>query len=112
MNTKQWDGGVPTLEREIDQAIDVAFNGRVLLDPDETAYSKVYWIMAISPHWRYGVKEEGIGQGIRPLIDWRHTIHDEDSFEVLQGLARLVDHLSGLVSAEGCHSTQHARVLC
>jgi len=50
------------------------------------ARSKVYWISVIGPHWRYGDKDED-EENLRPLIDWRHTTHDQDSYEHLQVLA-------------------------
>jgi hypothetical protein len=102
MNTEHWDrGGVPALERQIDLMTDAALTQTTVEDfIVETAYDKVYWIMAVGPHWRCGVRDEGVGQSIQPLMDWRHTIHDEDSFQDRRRLASLVDRLSGLMSAE------------
>ena len=51
-NSQHWEDGVPALERQLNRQLDAAFAG--------TAHSKVYWIGAIGPHWRYGEKlDEG-----------------------------------------------------
>lgn len=49
----------------------------------------------IGPHWKYGVKEddgqgEGVNHGLRPLIEWHHTTHDDASFADFLELAALV----------------------
>lgn len=80
-NSHLWPSGISRLERQLDAHTDASFA--------ETALNKVYWIAALGPHWRFGVKEED-GQGIRPLTDWHHEIHDEASYDNLQQLASLV----------------------
>ncbi|KAF9506050.1 hypothetical protein BS47DRAFT_1353378 [Hydnum rufescens UP504] len=83
-NTQYWESRIPALQRQLNRYTDGAFSG--------TAYSKVYWIESIGPHWRYGEKEYE-GQDARPLIDWHHTTHDQASFDDLQTLTSLVTAL-------------------
>jgi hypothetical protein len=83
-NTQHWQSGIPALERQLNRQTDASFAG--------TAYSKVYWIGTIGPHWRYGEREDN-GQDLHPLIDWHHTTHDQASFNDLQVLADLVSAL-------------------
>lgn len=80
-NSQHWRTGIPALERQLTGQIDAAFAN--------TSFKKVYWIGAIGPHWRYGVKDDE-GQGPVPLIDWHDTTHDQGSFGDLQVLTGLV----------------------
>ncbi|KAF8223936.1 hypothetical protein L208DRAFT_1411116 [Tricholoma matsutake] len=80
-NSQHWESGIPALQRQLNRQTDAAFAG--------TAYSKVYWIGSIGPHWRYGDKEDD-GQNVRPLIDWHDTTHDQASFDDLEYLTHLV----------------------
>jgi hypothetical protein len=61
-NSQHWESGIPALQYQLNQQTDAAFTG--------TAYSKVYWIGSIGPHWRYGKKDNNDGQNVWPLIDW------------------------------------------
>lgn len=83
-NIQHWPNGVQSLERQINQQTDASFAG--------TAHTKVYWIGAIGPHWRYGEKEDN-GQSPMPLIDWHHTTHDQASFCDFKTLVGLVTAL-------------------
>ena len=83
-SSQDWESGIPTLQRQLNQHTDAAFAG--------TAYSKVYWIGSIGPHWRYG-KKEYEGQVGQPLIDWHDIIHDQASFDDFQTLAHLISAL-------------------
>ena len=68
--------------------MDAAFAG--------TAYSKVYWIGAIEPHWGYGEKEDD-GPNVRPLTVWHDTTHDQAAFDDLHTLARLIAALQSVL---------------
>ncbi|KAJ7145623.1 hypothetical protein C8R44DRAFT_972669 [Mycena epipterygia] len=83
-NTQHWRNGIPALERQMSRQTDAAFAG--------TAHSKVYWIGAVGPHWRYGEKVDD-GQAINPLIDWHDVTHDDASYADLQYLVSLVSAL-------------------
>ena len=83
-NTQHWPNGIGSLERQIDRQIDASFAG--------TAHTKVYWISTIGPHWKYGYKDDD-GQDPVPLIEWHETTHDDDSYQDLTELARLVKEL-------------------
>ncbi|KAJ7803568.1 hypothetical protein B0H14DRAFT_2887395 [Mycena olivaceomarginata] len=83
-NSQHWPNGRAALDRQISRQTDAAFTG--------TAHTKVYWIGAIGPHWRYGVKEDD-GQAIRPLILWHDTTHDDASYTDFQKLVALVSAL-------------------
>ncbi|KAH9165817.1 hypothetical protein EDB89DRAFT_265777 [Lactarius sanguifluus] len=83
--SQDWQAGIPSLERQINREIDVAFHGT----KPGAAVSKAYWITTIGPHWRYGVWEDD-GQGLRPLIAWHETLHDQASHDDLQDLTTLV----------------------
>ncbi|KAH9044733.1 hypothetical protein EDB85DRAFT_1910962 [Lactarius pseudohatsudake] len=87
-NSQDWQAQIPSLERQINRQIDTAFRGTEL----GTAVSKVYWITTVGPHWRYGVREND-GQGLRPLISWHETLHDQASYDDFQGLIALVADL-------------------
>ena len=81
INSHYWEFGIYSLRRKLDRQTRAAFAG--------TAHTKLYWIAAVGPHWRYGEKENCCRE-LRPLIRWHHTNHDEASFEDFQGLVRLV----------------------
>ena len=85
---RHWRVGISGQEKQIKDLTDAAFTGS--LSEYANARSKVYWISVIGSHWRYGVSDE---QDSRPLIDWHHTIDDEDSYKDLQELAGLVERL-------------------
>ncbi|KAH9007826.1 hypothetical protein EDB84DRAFT_1447294 [Lactarius hengduanensis] len=82
---QDWQAGIPSLEGQLNRQIDTALHGT---EPG-TAVSKVYWITTIGPHWRYSVREDD-GQGLRPLIAWHETLHDQASYDDLQGLTTLI----------------------
>jgi hypothetical protein len=84
-NTPDWPASISAQETQIKRRTDAALAGSDV----SKARSKVYWISVIGPHWRYGDRDED-EQDLRPLIDWRHTTHDQDSYEHLQDLAGLV----------------------
>ncbi|KAH8998326.1 hypothetical protein EDB86DRAFT_2912525 [Lactarius hatsudake] len=81
--------GILPLEEQINRHIDAAFRGE---KRPGTATSKVYWITTIGPRWRYGTKEDG-GQGLKPLIEWHETTHDQASYDDFQILTSLVADL-------------------
>ncbi|KAH9014014.1 hypothetical protein EDB84DRAFT_1568369 [Lactarius hengduanensis] len=83
--------GILPLEEQINRQIDAAFRGE---KRPGTAISKVYWITTIGPRWRYGTKEDG-EQGLRPLIAWHETTHDQASYDDFQVLTSLVADLCG-----------------
>lgn len=80
-----WPASIPAQEAQIKRHIDAAFAGTEV----SRARSKVYWISAIGPHWRYGFKDDD-GQDLAPLIEWHHTVHDQDSYQDLQDLVNLL----------------------
>jgi len=80
-NAQHWPDGVDHMLRRIDIDTGYEFN--------KTSCDKLYWIAAIGPHWTYGVREEDERRA-RPLIEWRHSVHDAASFTNLQELATLV----------------------
>jgi hypothetical protein len=80
-NSQHWEYEIPALERQLNRQTDAAFYG--------TAHSKVYWIGAIGPHWKYGEKSDD-RQDVRALVDWHDTTHDQASFDDLQTLVHLV----------------------
>ncbi|KAH9004247.1 hypothetical protein EDB86DRAFT_2887616 [Lactarius hatsudake] len=86
--SQDWQAGIPSLEMQLNRGMDVAFRGT----KPGTAVSKVYWITAIGPHWRYGVWEDD-GQGLRPLIAWHETLHDQASYDDFRDLTTLVANL-------------------
>ena len=81
--TEHWQSGTQTLQRKLNQQTDASFPG--------TAHTKLYWIGAIGPYWRYG--ERDYEQDLIPLIDWHHTTHDQASFNDLRDLVDLVSAL-------------------
>jgi len=87
-NTPDWPASIHAQETQIKRHTDAALAGGEV----SKAKSKVYWISVIGPHWRYGDKDDD-EQDPRPLIDWRHTTHDLDSYEHLRDLAGLVGSL-------------------
>ncbi|KAH9050491.1 hypothetical protein EDB84DRAFT_1449223 [Lactarius hengduanensis] len=87
-DSQDWQAGIPSLERQINRQIDAAFHGT---EPG-TGVSKVYWITTIGPHWRYGVREND-EQGLRSLIAWHKTVHDQASYDDFQDLTTLVADL-------------------
>ncbi|KAH9066235.1 hypothetical protein EDB87DRAFT_1573849 [Lactarius vividus] len=89
-NWRLQSGFLP-LEEQINSHIDAAFRGE---RSPGTAISKVYWITTIGPRWRYGIKEDG-EQGLRPLIAWHETTHDQASYGNFQALTSLVVDLCG-----------------
>jgi hypothetical protein len=80
-NSQHWQSGIGTLMRQINRQVGTAFAG--------TAHSKVYWIGAIGPHWRYGVKNDDSQEPVH-LIDWHVVTHDDATYNDLQPLAGLV----------------------
>jgi hypothetical protein len=80
-NSQHWENGIPALERQLNRQTDAAFAG--------TAHTKVYWIGAIGPHWRY-VEKEDDSQCVQALIGWHHATHDQASFDDPHVLTRLV----------------------
>ncbi|KAK2465586.1 hypothetical protein APHAL10511_002478 [Amanita phalloides] len=80
-NPHHWPDGVDHIMRRIDLDTGYEFS--------KTAFNKLYWIAAIGPHWRYGVREEGERRA-GPLIDWHDSVHDAASFTEFQALATLV----------------------
>jgi hypothetical protein len=87
-NTPDWPASIPAQETQIKRHTDASLAG----SEHSKARSKVYWISVIGPHWRYGDRDED-EQELRLLIDWRHTTHDQDSYEHFQDLAGLVGNL-------------------
>ncbi len=87
-NTPDWPASIPAQETQIKRHTDAALAGSEV----SKARSKVYWISVIGPHWRYGDKDDD-EQDLRPLTDWHHTTHDQDSYERLQELAGLAGSL-------------------
>ncbi|KAJ6590376.1 hypothetical protein B0H10DRAFT_1961061 [Mycena sp. CBHHK59/15] len=83
-NSQHWPRGIPALDRQVSRHTDAAFAG--------TAHSKVYWIGALGPHWRYGINEDG-GQPPVPLIPWHDVTHDDASYADFQKLVSLVSAL-------------------
>jgi hypothetical protein len=83
-NSQRWQSGIQALRRQLVLQTDAAFSGQ--------AHTKVYWIGAIGPHWKYGEREDD-GQDLVPLIDWHHTTHDQASFNDLRNLVDLVSAL-------------------
>src|ERR1700677_630917 len=88
MPNPDWQAGIPLLETEINRQADIAFSGGVHGPCHGPAFSKLYWIGVLGPHWRYGVKEDN-GQELRPLIAWHDTTHDQASYDDFQHLAAL-----------------------
>ena len=80
-NPHHWPDGVDHIMHRIDLDTGCEFS--------KTAFDKLYWIAAIGPHWRYGVREED-ERRVGPLIDWHHSVHDAASFTDFQALATLV----------------------
>lgn len=83
-NTPRWPGWKEKIEEQITQQSDYAF--------DKTAKEKVYCIMAIGPHWKYGIKHDD-GQKVESMIDWHETIHDIDSYNDFKKLKKLVKNI-------------------
>ena len=80
-NTQHWPNKISALEDQLLKQICVTLA--------DNAKDLVYYIMAIGPHWRYGVKYDN-GQQLQHLIEWRNTIHDESSFKELIKLSEKV----------------------
>jgi hypothetical protein len=76
-NTQHWDHGVEDLMQKIRRQTDHEFG----------AY-KLYWIVAIGPHWVYG--EKCGEQDPKPLIEWHDVTHDDASYRDLLQLVELV----------------------
>jgi hypothetical protein len=87
MDSPDWQAGIPLSETEINRLTDTVFSGA--LSGGGIATSKVYWIVALGPHWRYGIKEDN-GRELKPLIDWHDTIHDQAPYDDFQRLAALI----------------------
>jgi hypothetical protein len=83
-NTSRWPGWKERIEEQISIQADRSF--------DETAENFVYCIMAVGPHWKYGVKHDN-GQGIETLIPWHDVIHNEASYEDFQRLKERVEKM-------------------
>ncbi|KAK2465585.1 hypothetical protein APHAL10511_002477 [Amanita phalloides] len=84
-NSQHWPDGVERLLVQICKQANSAFS--------QAARGKLYWIAVISPHWRYGSKDDDGQLKLSPLIPWRHTTHDDISFNDLQTVAGLVGAL-------------------
>ena len=83
-NTPRWPGWKERIEEQISKQVDYAF--------DKSAKDVVYCIMAIGPHWEYGIKHDN-GQRVQDLIQWHDVIHDEGSYKDFRCLKELVDAL-------------------
>ena len=83
-NTPRWPSWKEKIEEQISKQADYAF--------DKSAKDIVYCIMAIGPHWEYGVKHDN-GQHVQDLIPWHEMIHDEASYKDFQHLKELVKAL-------------------
>jgi hypothetical protein len=80
-NSEFWESGKDALMERIKFQTELAFA--------RTATERVYWVVVIGPHWRYGIKEDD-GQDLRPLIPWHDVAHDDTSYDDLMRLANLV----------------------
>jgi hypothetical protein len=80
-NTQHWPDRILALENQLLKQADATLA--------DNAKDLVYYIMTMGPHWRYGVKYDN-GRGLQPLIGWRDTIHDENSFRELVRLSERV----------------------
>jgi hypothetical protein len=80
-NSEFWESGKDALMQRIKLQTEWAFARR--------ATERVYWVVEIGPHWRYGIKEDD-GQDLRPLIPWHDVTHDDASYDDLMRLANLV----------------------
>ncbi|KAH9050442.1 hypothetical protein EDB84DRAFT_1448992, partial [Lactarius hengduanensis] len=76
-----WPAGIHLLEERTKLVADAAFR--------RNATEKLYWIEAIGPNWRYGIKRDD-GMHPTPLCAWRDISDDGASFHDFQHLVALV----------------------
>src|ERR1700742_3179296 len=70
------------LYNQLNKQLDSVFN--------LTGWSKLFWLVAIGPHWRYGYKcDDGqmhYNRNVLPLptlSEWHHTIHSNEDYDAL-----------------------------